>query len=136
MADVRRRQLRYLAAAVAAAVALVYFLIGLGVIQVVNAVPEDMSMFAFGMPAGGAFLIGAALLLTLDRRLLWVLGALLQVGTLVMYVAVAPQRDPPFEVWGMLIKVGQALLLVALTVLALRQPIRVEQRVAPRAIRS
>lgn len=117
-----RRLVRYAAAAIAVVVAAIYFAIGLGVVTVVNETPKDMSMFGFGVPAGSAFVIGAALLVAFDHRALWLLGALLQVGTIVMYFAISSQREPPFEVWGIGIKTGQALLLVALAYLAVRGP--------------
>jgi hypothetical protein len=41
---------------------------------------------------------------------------------IVMYVVVAPQRTPSFEVWGILIKVLQATILAALTYLVLKSP--------------
>ena len=119
MAD-SRRLIRYAAAAIAVGVAAIYFAIGLGIVTVVNEPPKDMSMFGFGVPAGSAFAIGAVLLVAFDHRLLWTLGAMLQVGTIVMYLAVSPNREPPFEIWGILIKIGQAVLLVALTYLAVR----------------
>lgn len=117
-----RRLVRYAAAAIALGVAAIYFAIGLGVVTVVNETPKDMSMFGFGVPAGSAFVIGAVLLIAFDHRSLWFLGALLQVGTIVMYFVVSTQREPPFEIWGILIKIGQALLLVALVYLVVRVP--------------
>ena len=121
MADARRL-IRYAAATVAAGVAVIYFLIGLGAIHVVRETPDGMSLFGFGVPAGSAFVIGAVLLIAFDHRSLWLLGALLQVGTIVMYFVVSAQREPPFEMWGIVIKIGQALLLVALVYLAVRIP--------------
>jgi hypothetical protein len=118
-----RRLLRILAATAAAGVAIVYFMIGFGFVTVVKVVPNNADMFSFGVPAGCAYLIGVVLLLAFDHRILWVLGVLLQVMTIGMYFAVAPQRDPPFEVWGIVIKIGQVLLLAALASLAL--PVRV-----------
>lgn len=122
MNDSRRRLVRYTAAVLSAAVAAIYFSIGLGIVQVVNEPPPDMSMFGFGVPAGAAFVIGAVLLVAFDYRLLWALGTMLQVATIVMYFAISPQREPHFEIWGILVKIGQALLLVALAYLAVRGP--------------
>jgi hypothetical protein len=121
----RRRSIRYLAAAASAATAVLYFGIGIGVLKVVDeASPAAPDMFAFGAPAGTAFVVGAILLLAFDRRILWVLGAVLQVGVIVMYVAIAQQRTPPFEVWGILIKVLQAAILAALVYLVVRPSTR------------
>ena len=119
----RRRPVRYVAAMASAATALLYFGIGIGVLKVVDvASPAAPDMFAFGAPAGAAFALGALLLVAFDRRLLWVLGAILQVGVIVMYVAIADRRTPPFEVWGILIKLFQAAILAALVYLVARPP--------------
>ena len=128
--DTGRRVVRYLAAFLSAGAAVVYLLIGFEVIRVVDIKPTDMSsMLGFGLASGGAFLLGAVLLLLFDRRALWVLGGIFQVMAIVMYFAVAPQRDPSFEPWGIGLKVIQAVLLVALAWLALR-PSQAGRRVA------
>jgi hypothetical protein len=116
----RRRTIRYVAAGLAAAMAAIYFLIGLGVLQVVNGQAGDPSMLGFGASAGGAFLLGAILLAELDRRWLWIAGALLQVMVVWGYFAIAQDRDPAFEVWGLTLRVIQLPLLAALVWLALR----------------
>jgi hypothetical protein len=85
-------------------------------------------MFEFGASAGAAFVLGALLLFALDHRGLWFLGVLLQVAVIVMYVAVGPQRTPSFEMWGLLIKALQFVILVALAWLTVRPPIRVRAR--------
>jgi hypothetical protein len=109
--------------------ALLYFGIGAGVLVVVDEAATDApGLFEFGASAGAAFVVGALLLLTLDRRVLWVLGALLQVGVIVMYVAVGQQRTPPFELWGILIKAFQVGILGALVYLIVRPPTRVGAR--------
>ena len=98
-----------------------YLLIGFGVLHVVEEVAADAPpLLDFGLMAAAAFGLGALLLLTLDNRILWVLGALLQVGVIVMYVVVGQQRTPAFEMWGLTIKVLQFVLLAALLYLALR----------------
>lgn len=65
-------------------------------------------------------MLGAILLLVFDRRFLWILGAILQVGVIVMYIVIASQRTPPFETWGILIKLLQATVLAALVYLVVR----------------
>jgi hypothetical protein len=121
----RRRAVRYIAAAASAATAVLYFGIGVGLLKVVDEAATDApGTFEFGASAGAAFLLGTVLLLLFDHRLLWLLGALLQVGVLVMYVAVSPERTPPFETWGIMIKVLQVALLVALAYLVVRVPDR------------
>ena len=37
-----------------------------------------------------------------------------------MYFGASAQRTPPFEMWGLLIRVAQAVLFVALVILAVR----------------
>lgn len=124
-AQKQRRTVRYLAAAIVAITAVMYLLIGVGVLRVVDQVsPDAPPLLDFGLMAGAAFGLGALLLLTLDNRILWVLGALLQVGVIVMYVVVGQERTPAFEPWGITIKMLQVVLLGALLYLALRPPER------------
>jgi hypothetical protein len=119
----RRRTVRYAAAAASAATALLYFGIGAGLLKVVDeASAEAPGMFEFGAAAGAAFVVGAILLLAFDHRAMWLAGAVLQVGVIVMYFAIASQRTPAFETWGILIKVLQATILVALVYLVARSP--------------
>ncbi len=121
--DRGRRTIRYLAAVLSAGIAAVYLLIGFDVIKVVDTNPPDMpSLLPFGLMSGAAFLLGAILLAVFDRRILWTLGGLFQVAVIAMYVAVAPQRDPSYEAWGIGLKVVQAILLLALVYLAVRAP--------------
>lgn len=121
----RRRVVRYAAAAACAVTALLYYGIGVGTLKIVDQLPADMpDLFPFGALAGSGFVLGAILLVAFDHRGAWLLGAALQVVALVMYVAVSPQRDPPFEPWGILIKVLQVGILGALLYLVLRQPVR------------
>lgn len=119
-----RRQVRYLAGIAAGAMAAIYFLIGLGVLQVVepgSATEGSPDMLAFGASAGAMFLLGAVLLLAVDRRFLWVGGAILQVLVFAMYLVVSQQRTPAFELWGITLRVIQVPLFAALVYLALRR---------------
>jgi hypothetical protein len=121
--DARRRAIRYAAAVLSAGAAVVYVLIGFEVISVVDTKAPDMtSMLPFGLVSGSAFLLGAVLLTLFDRRILWILGGLFQVFAIAMYVAVAPQRDPSYEPWGIGLKAVQAILLIALMYLAVIRP--------------
>ncbi len=121
----RRRAVRYLAAGLCVATALIYIAIGLGAISVVDEVSASAPpMLVFGAAAGATFLAGAVLLVATDQRVLWVVGALYQVAVIVMYLDVAPQRTPSFELWGVLIKILQVAILAALVYLAVRQPAR------------
>ncbi len=114
-----RHRVRLLAAGLAAVTALMYALIGAGVLTVVEqAGPDAPSLLTFGLGAGAMFGLGAALLVLFDQRALWAVGAGLQIGVILMYIAVAPQRTPQYEVWGLTIKALQAVLLGALLYLA------------------
>ena len=97
-AQKQRRTIRYLAAAIAAVTAVMYLLIGFGVLHVVDEAAADAPpLLDFVLMAGAAFGLDALLLLTLDKRILWVLGALLQVGVIAMYVVVGQQRTPALK---------------------------------------
>lgn len=120
-----RRGIRLVGAAAATVMAGIYYLIGLGVLQVVDpgtTTGEAPDMLVFGAGAGTLFLVGAILLATMDRRLLWVVGAVLQVFVATMYVVVSQQRAPAFELWGITLRVLQVPLFAALVYLALRSP--------------
>jgi hypothetical protein len=120
MKTVDRRIVRFVAAAVAAAMAAIYFLIGLGVLDVGGSAGDRVGLLIFGALAGGAFLLGAALLVAFDRRWLWITGALFQVFVYWAYFDVAKTRTPAFETWGITLRVIQLPLLAALVYLALR----------------
>jgi hypothetical protein len=122
-APISRRSVRNFAAAVSAVTALLYALIGVGVITVVQpGTSDEGDMLAFGLPAAGAFLIGALLLVLFDNRVLWLLGAILQVLVIVGYIAMAGIRTPQFEIWGIVIKISQIAILGALAWLVVREP--------------
>lgn len=116
------RALRVATAGLATAAAVVYLLIGFEVLQVVEAGPSDPSLLWFGIPAAAAFLFGAVVILVSERMLLWALGAFFQVFTIFAYVGVAEDRTPPYEFWGITLRVVQTLILVALVVLISRYP--------------
>ena len=113
-----RRRVRRWAGVLALANALVYGLIGAGIARVSG---DTAFLWVFGLTAGAAFLLGTVLLWAFDRRLLWWLGAAFQVFAIAAYIGVAPQRVPPFEAWGLSLKVAQGVLLVALLYLAMTQ---------------
>jgi hypothetical protein len=117
-----RRTIRYTAAAVAASMALIYFGIGLGVLDVGGSEADQTFLIVFGGLAGGAFLLGALLLVRFDRRWLWVVGAVFQIFVYWAYFNVAKTRTPPFEVWGIALRIIQLPLLAALIYLAVRAP--------------
>ena len=53
---------------------------------------------------------------------LWALGAVFQVFTISAYFGVAQDRTPAYETWGILLRVTQVLILVALVILLARWP--------------
>ena len=96
-----RQGVRYLGAAAAALMAAIYFLIGIGVLDVGGTTSgETPDQLGFGLSAGSAFLLTAALLLLTDRRWVWVIATVFQVLVLVIYIGASAIRVPPFEVWG------------------------------------
>jgi flagellar biosynthesis protein FliR len=101
-----------------AATAVMYFLIGFHVVSVLDA-NADQSWAIF---AGAAYAFGTLLLLAFDKRAFWILGALLQVFVILTYFSVASQRTPAYEVWGILIRIAQLMLLIALVYLVFRLP--------------
>jgi hypothetical protein len=122
-----RRRVRYAAAALAGLTAVLYVLIATSAVSVID--PAGVAdarhdQLAFGTPAAAMYALGAVLLLIprLDRRILWATGALLQVGVIGMYFAVAPDREPSYEPLGIAIRVVQVLLLGALVVLVADDP--------------
>ena len=115
----RRRTIRYFATAVSGATAVMYFLIGFRVVSVLDA-PADQS---WGFVAGGAYALGAMLLLAYDRRVIVILGAILQVFVIYTYFNLASQRTPAYEVWGILIRIAQVMILIALVYLEARLPL-------------
>lgn len=117
-----RHAIRLVGATAAALMALIYLLIGVGALQVVDPATQADSLLPFGAAAGAAFLLGAVLLAFTDRRWLWVLGAAFQVAVAIMYVVVGQQRTPPFEPWGITLRLIQIPLLAILVYLAVRPP--------------
>jgi hypothetical protein len=124
-----RLRIRYAAGALAGFTAVLYVLIATSAVRVIDptAVRDARhDQLAFATPAAIAYALGAILLLIdwFDRRILWALGALLQVGVIAMYFSVAPDRKPSFEPWGIAIRVVELLLLVALVMLVVDEPER------------
>jgi hypothetical protein len=118
-----RRQIRDLAALAALAMAAIYSLIGFGVLDIGGSTSGEMvDLLMFGVSAGSAFLLLALLLATTDRRWVWIFATLAQVWMYVIYVAASSSREPPFEVWGIALRIIQLPLLVALVYLSWRAP--------------
>ena len=112
------RPIAYVAAFLSVLTAIIYFLIGFNVVSVLDTATDQV----FGFPAGLAYALGAVLLIAVNRRVVWILGAALQVFVIYMYFNVAPQRSPDYEIWGIVLRVIQMVILVTLTYLSLRAP--------------
>ncbi len=106
--------LRLVAAGTAALIAVVYGLLFADVLSIAGATAGDRGILGV---AGAVFLVLAVLLWLVRSRWLWAGAALLQVLLAVMYLAVAPERDPSFEVWGLTIRALSAVLLITLLAL-------------------
>jgi hypothetical protein len=119
-----RRTIRSAAAAIATAMAILYLLIGIGVLDVGGSSADRQFLIVFGLLAGSAFLLGALLLVRFDRRWLWIAGVAFQVFVYWAYVDVSKNRTPPYEVWGITLRIIQLPLLAALVYLAARDPRR------------
>ena len=121
--DLTRIQVRRIGALAASAMALIYFLIGLGVLDIGGSTSGDtVDLAVFGFSAGLAFLGLGLLLMFSDRRWVWVLALIAQAWVYVVYVSVSGSRDPAFEVWGITLRIIQVPLLAALIYLAWKAP--------------
>ena len=126
------RVIRLVTAGLAAASAIVYLLIGFEVLQVVEMRPDDPSLLWFGLPAAVAFAFGTIVMLRSQNLTLWALGAVFQVFTISMYFGLAKERTPQYEPWGILLRVTQLLILVALVILLARYPTAARTPGAPK----
>ena len=114
-----RRQLRSLGALASGTMALIYYLIGLGVLGIGGTSSgESVDLWVFGFSAGSAFLIMSLLLMRTDRRWVWIVAAIVQAWVFLMYFLVSGTREPAFEVWGIALRILQVPLLVTLVYLA------------------
>jgi hypothetical protein len=101
--------------------AALYALIGLGVLPIGEpANGGDAGLLEFGAMMAAVFAITALLLMRFRSTILSVAVAALQFTVLIGYAAFSGYRLPPFEVWGLLIKVDQAILLAATLYLIIR----------------
>ena len=113
----RRRWVRKTALALTVASAVIYYLIGLRVIEVIEDDPSGQT--AFGLIAGTAFAVGALIIARFDRRSLWVLGSVGLALVIWMYFSIAGDRVPEYELWGILLRILQVPLLATLIYLAI-----------------
>lgn len=99
------------AVAAAAATSVLYLAIFAGVLSVGRADVGELGILGV---AGAVFAAFAALLWWVRHRAVWIGVALFQLPLAAMYVAIAPERDPSFEVWGLTIRALSVVLVVAL----------------------
>jgi hypothetical protein len=93
----------------------IYLLIGTGVVSVGRSTQEATTdLFAFGaLMAIVSLAVAIALWLVPWSRVVLIGVALVELIALIGYVAAAGLREPPFDLWGVLIKLFQATVLVA-----------------------
>jgi hypothetical protein len=113
------QRIRFAAAAVAAAVAVAYLLIGTSVIAVVDG---QTGLVPPILIAAGLFAAIAIAAVVRPSRPLWIAGGALQVLVVLGYIAISPERTPAFEAWGVGVKVLQILLLAGFLTLAFHRP--------------
>ena len=120
-----RGRVRYGAALASAAMAGIYYLIGLQVLDIGGAsTGESVDLAMFGAGAGKIFLLLAFALALTDRRPVWLLALLFQVFVYVIYVATSGVREPPFEIWGITLRVLQLPVVLALIYLSFTRAVR------------
>jgi hypothetical protein len=113
--------MRYLGAAAAWASAILYYLIGFGVLDIGEAKDGAATdLLGFGLVTGTSFLVAGALVLLVHRRWLIALIGLLDLAVIIGYFAVSGVREPPYEVWGLTIKGLQVVLLLVIGFLTLK----------------
>ena len=110
---------RHAAAALAVITAIFYFLIAAHVLPVVDVM--DGGITKFGLAAGIGFCLIAVALLVWKRRFVWIIVGLLQVFSIAMYFQVGQDRTPNYEVWGIVMRIPQALILFSMAYLSLRK---------------
>lgn len=106
--------LRQLAIGASGIAAAIYLLIGLGTLTIGRPTSgAETDLLAFGVMMAGISGGVGVLLALVPRRAVWVAAAIVQLMALIGYVAVSGVREPPFEVWGAIIKACQLVVLVA-----------------------
>ena len=117
----RVRTVRLLSAGAAAVTAVLYLMIGFGVLEVGKTTTEGtQDPFAFGTLLGGVYAVTAVLLARFSSRVLWIGVAVLQLIVIVGYFALANIRIPAIETNGLLVKAAQGVVLASMGWLLLR----------------
>jgi hypothetical protein len=115
-----------LAVLIAGVIALLYGLLSTGVLPIAGATDAERGILGV---AGAVFAVLAGLLWWRCSRVLWVGAVALQLLMGWMYLAIAPDRDPSFEVWGVTIRVlSLTLVLVLVRLLVVSRGDRTERR--------
>jgi hypothetical protein len=104
---------RYVAAAISCAAAMVYVLIAADVVTVMQEQADEAPV----PPVVAAVLLAAVagLLVRSDRRGVLIGAISVQAFLIVFYFVVAIERVPAFEAWGIGLKLAQGIVLVLLT---------------------
>lgn len=105
---------RIVAVAASTAMAVLYLAVFAGIVSVGRADTGELGVLGV---AGGLFAVLALALRRWRHRALWLGTAVLQVLLGAMYVAIAPERDPPYEVWGVTIRGLSVVLFLAVVTL-------------------
>jgi len=127
-----RPMLQRVATGIAGGIALLYALLYAGVLEIPGASAEELGTLGV---AAVVFAVLAALLWWRRSRLLWAGTVAIQVVMGWMYLAIASERDPSFEVWGISIRVLSLGLVVALVALLVtdRRPRGADRTIDPEA---
>ena len=106
---------RIVAAVASLGAGAIYLLIGTGVVSVGRSTQEATTdLFAFGaFMAIVSLAVAIAVWLVPSSRIALIAVAIVELVALVGYVAAAGLREPPFDLWGVLIKVFQTTVLIA-----------------------
>jgi hypothetical protein len=99
------------ASGLAAMMAALYLLLAVGVLDLGAADPGELGILGV---AGALHLVIAAALWWRPWRWLLAVVIVVQLAMAAMYVAIAPERVPPYELWGLTIRGLSAALVVAL----------------------
>lgn len=118
MSESRRRAARYAAAVLSAVVGILYLLVGLNVLDIEGVTSGEQA--AFAIPAAVIHFGGSFVALRWDKRWLWITGTIGLALIILQYFNLASDRDPAYETWGIVIRIVQAPLLVALAYLAMQ----------------
>lgn len=121
-----RRRDHHLAASLAGTIAVLYGLLFAGALTIEGATEAELGVLGV---AAMVFVALTGLLCWRRSRMLWAAAAALQLLLGWMYVAIAPERDPAFELWGVTIRAVSFALLVVLIRLLLTE--RRERRASP-----